>query len=195
MPPTKKYGKEDIISAALTIVEKEGLAGLSARKIARELKVSVQPIFSCFSSMTELEKEVTERIFACYRETMERCPEKELPYLSKGLSYIQFAQEHPEFFRILFMTESGLSVERFIEQDDEFTQVIESAQQQFHFSFEEQKKFHIKVWIFTHGIACLAATKTIRLTQEEIYDLLKHTVWEMAVGYQKEIGGENEERH
>ena len=41
---------------------------------------------------------------------------------------------------------------------------------------EEQKKFHVKVWIFTYGIACLLATRTVKFTDEEIEELLVSTV-------------------
>lgn len=57
-------------------------------------------------------------------------------------------------------------------------------------SFEEQKQFHIKVWIFTHGIACLVATKTVEFSDEEISDLLGNTVLEMLKGYK--MKGENQ---
>ncbi len=51
-----------------------------------------------------------------------------------------------------------------------------------HLSYEEQEKFHIKVWIFTHGIACLVATNTVQLSEQEIADLLGTTVMEMMLG-------------
>ena len=50
-------------------------------------------------------------------------------------------------------------------------------------SFEEQKKFHVKVWIFTHGIACLVATNTVEFSDEEIEKLLTESVKHMILGY------------
>ena len=35
-----------------------------------------------------------------------------------------------------------------------------------------------KMWIFTHGIACLLATKTVKFTDEEIEELLVSTVFD-----------------
>ncbi|MCI9177146.1 MAG: WHG domain-containing protein [Clostridia bacterium] len=32
--------------------------------------------------------------------------------------------------------------------------IIKAGQKLTGLSYEEQKKFHVKVWIFTHGIAC-----------------------------------------
>ena len=44
--------------------------------------------------------------------------------------------------------------------------------------------------MFTHGIACLVATKTIEISDEEISKLLGDTVIERIRGYKK-IKGEN----
>ena len=53
------------------------------------------------------------------------------------------------------------------------------------FSYEEQKKFHVKVWIFTHGIATLLATNTVKMSDKEIDELLETTVRAMLVGTKK----------
>ena len=48
----------------------------------------------------------------------------------------------------------------------------------------QQEQFHLKVWIFTHGLAVLAANHTVRLTYQEIETLLASTTKEMLAGYQ-----------
>lgn len=45
MPAHKEFTKQDIIEAALTIVKKEGFEGLNARRLAKELHASTQPIY------------------------------------------------------------------------------------------------------------------------------------------------------
>ena len=54
MPPVKKFSREDIIEAGCEIVNKEGIEALNARRVAKELNSSVQPIFHYFESMEEL---------------------------------------------------------------------------------------------------------------------------------------------
>ena len=44
MPAIKKINKEDIINASVEIVRKEGITGLNARKIAKNLGCSTQPL-------------------------------------------------------------------------------------------------------------------------------------------------------
>ena len=48
---------------------------------------------------------------------------------------------------------------------------------------EAQKQFHLKVWIFTHGLASLVASGTARLDDVEVDALLTNTVREMIIGH------------
>ncbi len=187
MPPIPKFSKEDILNCAYEIVKKEGFEGLNARKIAKVLGCSVQPIFHNFTSMEELNKEVHQLIYHKYQEYMLSAKEKEdNPYKQMGLSYIKFASDYPEFFKILFMQKTNLNANDFVMTDSIGEDVIKTGQMVTGLSYEEQKKFHVKVWIFTHGIACLVATKTIQFTKEEIEELLAKSIKEMLIGYKKE---------
>ena len=116
---------------------------------------------------------------------MEEGKKHSQPYKGMGLSYIKFAQDYPEFFKIIFMQETNLNAEKFILADAKGNDIIKYGQQLTHLSYEEQTKFHVQVWIFTHGLACLAATKTITLSENEISELLQTTVLEMLQGYKK----------
>lgn len=184
MPPTIKYDKEDIVNAACEIVKEEGFEGINARKIAKRLGCSIQPIFYNFETMEKLNEALYSRILDKYREyTMSNLTEYKA-YKSMGISYIRFAREYPMFFKALFMQETDLNVEKFMMADDVISESVMQTGMDFSgLSYEEQQRFHVKVWIFTHGIACLAATKTIDISDEEIDDLLGNTVAEMLQGY------------
>ena len=64
MPPTKRFQRDEIIDTAYKIVEKEGFTSVNARRIAKELGGSVQPIYHNFATMEELNKEVFDKINA-----------------------------------------------------------------------------------------------------------------------------------
>lgn len=194
MPPIKKFQKEDIIQVGYEIVKREGMDGINARKIAKELNCSVQPIFHNFESMEEVKKAIYEKIEDTYRSYLLSGIKGENPYKAMGMSYIQFAKEEPELFKIRFMQESNLEVERFILSDTIGQDIIKIGQTCTGLSYEEQKKFHAKVWIFTHGIATLVATKTVEFTETEISCLLENTVSEMLKGYKQRKGEEKSEK-
>lgn len=189
MPPIKKYDKDIIINISLDIISKEGIDKLNARRIAAYLNSSVNPIFNNFKNMDELKSEIYKRIYQIYQEYMnngKKSQKEKNTYKGMGLGYIKFAKDYPEYFKMIFMQESNLNAESFILSDDEGNDVIKEGQKLTGLSYEEQKKFHIRVWIFTHGIACLVATKTVNLSDDEISELLENTVRQMVIGYKKE---------
>lgn len=185
MPPIRKYNKETIILTAYEIVKNEGLENLNARRLAKELGCSIQPIFHNFNSMEELNKEVNQKIYAEYQRYMLSGKDSERPYKEMGMSYIRFAKDYPQFFKIIFMQETNLKADAFIMADKLGEDVIKAGQVLTGLSYEEQRKFHVKVWMFTHGIACLVATKTIEISLEEIEKLLTSTVGELLKGIEK----------
>ena len=103
MPPIRKFKREDIIDTAYNIVKDEGFGSINARRIAKELGCSIQPIFHNFSTMEELYKAIYDKISDKCREYMFRDTDKEMAYKHMGLGYISFAKDFPEFFKAIFM--------------------------------------------------------------------------------------------
>lgn len=182
MPPIKRIQRADIISCALKLLEKEDITSLNARRIARELNVSVQPIFYNFTSMEDLKKEVYDAVYQIYQNYMKEGSKESNSYKGMGLSYIRFAKDYPNYFRLIFMQETTMSPESLITNDSLGNDVIQKGMELTGFSYEKQKDFHVRVWIFTHGLATLVATNTISIQDEEIESLLEGTVREMIIG-------------
>lgn len=189
MPLTKKIQKEDIIRCALSILLKENFDSLNARRLAKELSCSVQPIFYNFANMDDLKSVLFERIYNLYQMYMNEGSKEANSYKGMGMAYIKFAKDYPNFFRILFMGHTKCSPKSFIMNDSKGNDIIQKGMELTGFSFEEQKDFHVKVWIFTHGLATLVAMGTIQICEEEIEQLLQETVREMIVGRKSVIYG------
>ena len=88
----------------------------------------------------------------------------------------------------MFMRKTEINPVNFIQIDHLGDKIIQTGQKFTGLTFEEQKEFHLRVWIFTHGIATLIVTGTIKLTDEEIDELLATTVKQMIIGYKIEKG-------
>lgn len=183
--PARKIQKVDIIQAALEILKTEDFSGVTARRLAEMLDCSVQPIYVNFASMEDLEREAVNSIKALYYEYMNTGACEPLAYKGMGLAYIRFARDYPNYFKILFMGETQLSADSFIEQDSAGDQIIERGMELTGLDYTEQKKFHLKVWIFTHGLATLVATNTVQFSEAEVERLLTETVRELVAGHQK----------
>lgn len=190
MPPITKFSREDIINVSYEIVKKEGFDSLNARRIAKELKCSIQPIFHNFKNMEELKEEIKQKIYKKYEEYMLSGINEKMGYKNTGLSFIRFAKDYPEFFKILFMQETSLDFKNFVSTDTVDEEIIKAGQKMTGLSYEEQIEFQKKVSIFTFGIASLVSTKTVNLSDEEIDKLLGDTVVEMLKGMK--VGGKNE---
>lgn len=180
--------KEDIVNSAFEIVKEKGVEGLNAREVAKRLNCSIQPIFYQFATMEDLKKAVCERIYALYKEYMLSGENTENSYKTMGNSYVKFAKDYPEFFKILFMQQSEMNKDNYAQIDYMGDKIIETGKNFTGLSLEEQKEFHLKVWIFTHGIATLIVTGTLKLNDNEIDELIGSSVRQMLIGYKKERG-------
>ena len=72
MPPKVRFQKEEIVTATLNVARKEGIDSVTAREVAKELGVSVGPIFTWYETMEQLKIDVSLQAKRMYREYIER---------------------------------------------------------------------------------------------------------------------------
>ncbi len=175
MPPKAKFTREEIIEAALSIVKADGFEALTSRALGKRLGSSARPIFTVFQSMDEVERAVIESAKALYKKYVEQGLTWEHPFKGVGTQYILFSVEEPKLFQLLFMTEQpqvpDLSgVLPLIEES--YEEILRSIQKDHGISEQSAKRLYHHLWIYTHGIATLCATKMCRFTGEEISNMM-----------------------
>lgn len=160
MPPKVRVTKEEILERAFARTRELGFEQLSARSLAKELNCSTQPIFHAFESMEALKRALYERTKAYFTSVMLAPAEDEdTPlFLCMGLRYIRLAQEEKHLFRLLCMSDSF-----------QLNSIYQLAEQ---LPLPMDPKLFSKTWIFTHGIASIAATNTTAFPPEELKALL-----------------------
>jgi AcrR family transcriptional regulator len=182
MPPITKIHKQDILDKAYELARAKGISGVNARAIAKELNCSVQPIFRNFATMDELKMELVKKILDTYHAYIKIDETKEKPYMQMGMGYIHFAKEEPELYKILFMSEQKLAPEQFVMLDESYRNVekyadVTKKMDSLHrMNAKQINDFHTRVWIFTHGLATLVATRTCDFTDEQLEELLEEEV-------------------
>ena len=158
MPPTARFSREDVLHAAYALVRREGPGALHARALAREMHCSTQPIFRLFSGMDELMTEVKrladETLCGRMRsQTDDSCNR----YVSVCLTYMLFARDEPELFKLLFMrdrmTDGSFGREYNIAWG---FPVIERTMD---VSREDAIKLYEHSFFYVHGLAVCIATK------------------------------------
>ena len=190
--PKGKVVSSQVYKAVINVTER--MSYKDVQKIIdgsdEEVLERYKPYIQEFKNMEELKGEIYKKIVNTYHEYMLSGEEKEKSYKQMGLSYIQFAKDYPVFFKIMLMGKTVLNAENFVMADKISEEIIKQGQVLTGLTGEEQKKFHVRVWIFTHGIACLVATNTVKLSNKEIEEMLENTVRQMAIGYQFQSKGE-----
>ncbi len=175
MPPKAKFTKEQITAEALAIVRENGMEALTARTLAKKLESSACPIFTVFENMEEVQQEVLEAVKALYKEYVERGLKEDIAFKGVGTQYILFAVKEPKLFQILFMSEKSTlpTVQKVLPLIDEsYGQILASITDGYGISVEKAEKLYRHLWIYSHGIAALCATKMCSFTGEEISQMM-----------------------
>lgn len=174
MPPKAKFTKEEIITAAMKIVRREGVSALTARSLGAELNSSSAPIFTVFSGMDEVKFEVIASAKALYKRYIEDGLKGEIAFKGVGVSYIRFAKEEPKLFNMLFMTETGVADEVALlpALDENYDAILASITDNYALSAEVAAGLYMHMFIYSHGIATLCATGVYNFTNEQISEQL-----------------------
>ena len=174
MPTKIRISKDMILDAAFEIVRKDGIEKLSNRELANKLKCSIRPIYYQFENVEEMQKELylkIEQYF--YKFILDNMVEEIPKYKQVGINYIKFAKKEKKLFQTLFMTDVGLTPDAFVSKaGEDYKEIEKFIKISANIKEEDIKDFHTKMWIFCHGIATLVANDTIKLTDNQIQDLL-----------------------
>ena len=175
MSKPTKITKEIILEKALEIIRTQGIEKVSNREIAKKLNSSIRPIYYQFKNSEELYNELLMKMETySYSFLLDNEIEDIPKYKQIGINYIKFAKEETNIFKALFMKKNNLVVENFIGQIKEFKEIDKFVKVSTNLKNEEIKSFHVKMWIFTHGLATLVASNTINFNDQQIRDLLSY---------------------
>lgn len=175
MPPKAKFNKEQITYAALELVREDGMAGLTARTLAKRLGSSSCPIFTVFESMDEVQQSVMNAAKACYKGYVESGLADAPAFKGVGKQYILFAIREPKLFQLLFMSErtSVPDINGVLPLIDEsYEKILTSITEGYGLDAKTAERLYCHLWIYSHGIAVLCATKMCQFTGEEISKML-----------------------
>ncbi len=175
MPPKAKFTKEEITEAALNIVQTNGFEALTARELGTRLGSSARPIFTVFKNMGEVQQAVIQSAKTVYKEYVNKGLKEEHPFKGVGTQYILFSVNEPKLFQLLFMTEQSQKpdlsgVLPLIEES--YEEILSSLQEEYEINEHLAEKLYHHLWIYTHGIATLCATKMCYFTGVEISSMI-----------------------
>ncbi len=171
MAPKNKFTKEEMAAAALRVVRAKGIDCLTAKTIAEELGTSTRPIFTGFGSMEEVRQEVYAAAVRVYDGYTGAGLKEDIPFLGVGKSYIRFAREEPELYRLLFLSRMPeYSAMRSMEHLQ--TLVRPTLMSIYHITAEEADVYFRDLWLVVHGLSTLIVTGDCPYSDREIGQIL-----------------------
>lgn len=162
MPPKPRITKDMILNTVLEITRETGFEAINARGIASKLQCSTRPIFTCYENMEELKKDFLDFAFEYYNQYVADYGKyKNInPCLFLPLSYIEFAKEETNLFKLLFISDMDLDMT----EANDFYKELANEEKAKAFSkivgvpSERGKIIFLDLFLYTHGIAVLTAT-------------------------------------
>lgn len=180
MPPKAKISKEMILDTVLSITRETGFEAVNARSIAARLRCSTRPIFTCYENMDELKHEFLDFAYGFYCRYVadfEKSADVE-EYLLLPLSYIEFAREETQLFKLLFISDMDLEMA----EAKDFYKEIDNEKRARVFAAaigvepERAKVIFLDLFLYTHGIAVLTAEKKMSLDRARAKDMLTNVL-------------------
>lgn len=174
MPAVRKVSKEQIIDAAVDVLRDDGFSAINARSVAKKLGCSTQPIYFSFRNMEELKAALTERAIQMHtqrvRDSMRIHEGSDSRYSSYGMGFVKFAAEEKQLFRWLYLEGEQLGPY----QNDVLTsEVISVITEEFGYEEDVARRFHQDMVYFTYGLASLANTDHLHLTEAELREAFR----------------------
>ena len=174
MPPKAKFTKEEVIGAALALVREKGSEAVTARELGAKLGSSARPIFTLYANMDEVWADIYRTVRDIYnRDYIQAGLRETLAFRGVGAGYIRFACEESQFFRLLFMGEHRESVQEILPQlDENYDAILNSITGAYPVTRAQAEWLYQHLWVYSHGIATLCATRACAFTGEDIERML-----------------------
>jgi AcrR family transcriptional regulator len=161
--------REALVAGAIRVLEEEGIAALSLRRVAKESGVSQAAPYAHFADKKSLLTEVANRGFALFRDRMaqeaERAAARDGYLVGLGKGYVFFALENPALFHLMF----GGQLSELIDVDclqqsfgPSYQLLVDAIHRQpLTSQYDATPELDIAhAWALVHGLASLLQAKT-----------------------------------
>ena len=166
---SKNITRDSIIANETELIRKG--KEVSARNIAKALGCSTQPIYSIYSSMAELDRELYYHILEIHKNYIAKYVGQNdmTAYKVYGMGFIAFAKEEKQLFRHMYV-EKPFTAET-LQSDPYFIEVVDVLCNTYGIDKESARKFHMSMSIFSYGLAVIQSADS-NMSDDEISQLL-----------------------
>ena len=181
--------KNALIKAGVKILAKEGVSGLSLRKVAKQAGVSHAAPYSHFADkqafIAAISTEGFKQLYKQIASAREAHQDPSALLLETAGAYIQFAMNEPDRFKLMFSSviEKEKDYPEFVtvsqENFQQLVEVVEVCQRAGLLKSGSPDLMAISVWSSVHGMIMLVLEEQVShtvLNKYDIDDILKHTL-------------------
>ena len=169
MAPKNKFTREEVVQAALRVVQARGGDALTAKAVADELGVSTRPIFSYYDTMEALRADVRRAARSVWDTYLAAGLREAIPFLGFGMQYIRFARQEPWLYRLLFFVPDSVA---FASMTHAQAIVRPTLQEIYRLSAPEADLYFRNLWLVVHGLASLIVTGSCPYGDDQIRTIL-----------------------
>ncbi|MBW4695439.1 MAG: TetR/AcrR family transcriptional regulator [Lyngbya sp. HA4199-MV5] len=160
-PDTYHHGnlRLALLEAARTVMEEAGIEALTLREVARRAGVSSGAPYHHFKDKADLIQELVSHGFQSLdRASHNALQGKTTPHeklQAIGVTYVMYAVQHPDEFRLMFRPEMGSPLEDENPTCTPVFRVLLEVINEFHLEERDRDTVAISVWSLVHGLASL----------------------------------------
>ena len=171
------FSKENILEKSVGFIKKYGYSKLTVRELSKYIGCSTQPLFRNFENFDVYKKELKGYLREDYESFIAKYVNKDDYLYTISYAYALYAKEEPDIFFAMFMADlAGSRTVKEVLDTDRNKETIVAMTKQYNISLEEANKIYRDVRFYTHGMATQLCVNSIKLTTEEIKELIKNNI-------------------
>lgn len=180
--------REKILQSAHRLFLDRGFEEVSIRNIAEAIEYSPATIYLYFKDKDEIFYALHGEAFKIFNSQMERLahiPNAFDKLIAMGEGYMRFANEHPKYYEIMFITESPMDCE---ENQDKWQEgqkallflesILKECQQIGHFQGMDTQVLAFSIWSYMHGLCSLWLRQRVRCYPENDRERIRNQSFE-----------------
>jgi AcrR family transcriptional regulator len=174
MAPKTQFSREQIVDAAFRIACRDGMDGITARKIATEIGGSVAPVYVNFGDLDAVRDAVLDKIVQVSHKILEET-DSGRPFRDIGLASIRFALRYPVLSRDLTLRPNRYLEKYRSRMDESLAGRMDNDPALAQLSNGERRDLLFRMQVFQTGLTVMTSTGQLphKITETELVAMME----------------------